>query len=202
MTEEPEFDVVAAHKYFSAECFNRTWGFIEKADRTPEDDEQMLLLTFASQWHWSQREDCASTNVSVGYWQISRVYSLLGQAENARKYGQLSLDALKGETGLPFYFGYAYEALARAEMVAGEIKPATTQIPTPEIAPKTVDTRIRTSDDRRASSRSSGSSRFTASVSVTTINRPPPIAKCETMTCGIATRAISIPPPIARSQIG
>ena len=40
----------------------------------------------------------------------------------------------------------------------GEISPATTQIPTPEMAPKTVDTRISISDDRLASSRSSGSS--------------------------------------------
>jgi hypothetical protein len=80
----------------------------------------MLLLTFASQWHRSQREDCAPTNASVGYWQITRVFAILGQADNARRYGRLSLEALKGETGLPFYFGYAYEALARAEMVAGD----------------------------------------------------------------------------------
>lgn len=120
MADEPGFDVTAAHKYFSAECFNRTWGLMDRADRSPEDDEQMLLVTFASQWHWSQREDCLPTNVSVGYWQISRVYALLGQADNARRYGNLSLGALEGETGFPFYFGYAYEALARAEMVAGD----------------------------------------------------------------------------------
>ena len=120
MPEAPDFDLAVAHKYFAADCFNRTWGFIEKTDRAPEDDEQMLLLTFASSWHWSQREDCAPTNVSVGYWQISRVFAILGQADNARRYGQLSLEALKDQTGLPFYFGYAYEALARAEMVAGD----------------------------------------------------------------------------------
>ena len=120
MAEEQGFDVAAAHRYFSAECFNRTWGLIEKADRTPEDDEQMLQLTFASQWHWSQRDDCTPVNVSVGYWQISRVFAILGQAESARKYGRLALHALKGEEGLPFYVGYAYEAMARAEMVAGD----------------------------------------------------------------------------------
>ena len=120
MAEDPGFDLTAAHKYFSAECFNRTWGLMKKSDRTPEDDEQMLQLTFASQWHWSQREDCAPTNVSVGYWQISRVYSILGQADNARRFGRLSLEALRDVEGMPFYFGYAYEALARAESVAGD----------------------------------------------------------------------------------
>jgi hypothetical protein len=120
MPKGPDFDVTAAHKYFAAECFNRTWGLMDKADRTPEENEQMLQLTFASQWHWSQRDDCAPTNVATGYWQISRVFAILGQGDNARKYGRLSLEALEGAEDVPFSVGYAYEALARAEMVAGD----------------------------------------------------------------------------------
>jgi hypothetical protein len=89
-----------------------------------------------------------------------------------------------------------------AEMAPGEISPATTQMPTPEMAPNTVDTRISTSEDLRASSRISQSPRFTARVSVTAISRPPPMAKWETITCGIATMAISMPPPMVTSQIG
>jgi hypothetical protein len=40
--------------------------------------------------------------------------------ENARRYGQFSLAACQGEE--PFYIGYAYEGLARAESVAGNTK--------------------------------------------------------------------------------
>ena len=40
-------------------------------------------------------------------------------ADNARRYGQLALDASQAEGVGPFYVGYAYEALARAESVAG-----------------------------------------------------------------------------------
>lgn len=118
MSKKPEFDVAAAHKYFAAHCFNTTWGLLDKADRTPEEDEQMIRLTLASSWHWTQREDCTATNMSVAYWQASRVYAVLGQADNARRYGQLCLDVSQGEA--PFYLGYAYEALARAEFVAGD----------------------------------------------------------------------------------
>jgi vacuolar-type H+-ATPase catalytic subunit A/Vma1 len=87
-------------------------------------------------------------------------------------------------------------------MAAGEISPATTQMPTPEMAPKTVETRIRTSDERFARSRISESPRRTARVSVTAITSPPPMAKWETTTWAMATMPISTPPPIATSQSG
>jgi hypothetical protein len=118
MAKAPDFDVKAAHKYFSAYCFNKAWGLIDKKDRTTEEDEMMINLAQASIWHWTQREDCTDQNLSVGYWQTSRIYALLGQADNAQRYGQLSLE--KSEGGEPFYIGFAYEALARAEHVAGK----------------------------------------------------------------------------------
>jgi len=117
--KEPEFDVHAAHRYFSAYCFNAAWDLIDKAERSAEEDEAMLSLSLASTWHWTQREDCTPTNLSVSYWQTSRVYALLRQADNARRYAQLCLQASQGDDVPPFYLGYAYEALARAEAVAG-----------------------------------------------------------------------------------
>ncbi len=119
MVKKADFDVKAAHKYFSAECFNRAWDDIDKPQRTSSEGDRMLALTFASLWHWTQREDCSPTNLSVGYWQVSRVLALLGQADLARHFGQLSLKTSEQEGVLPFYRGYALEALARAEHVAG-----------------------------------------------------------------------------------
>lgn len=118
MAKIPEFDLAAAHKYFAAECFNRAWDLIDKPDRTPEEDEDMIRLNQASLYHWSQREDCTNKNLSVGCWQAARIYALLGQADNARRYGELCLH--HSQTEGAFYLGYAYEALARAESVAGE----------------------------------------------------------------------------------
>ena len=122
MSKAPGFNMTAAHKYFSAECFNQAWDLIEKPDRTPEEDEQMIRLNQASLYHWSQRVDCTPKNFSVGYWQAARIYALLGQADNARRYGKLCLHYSQGESA--FQLGYAYEALARAEAVAGEVEKA------------------------------------------------------------------------------
>lgn len=119
MTNKPDFDVQDAHKFFSAYCFNKAWGIIEKDDRTPQEDEEMVRLSHASHWHWAQREDYGARNASIACWQTSRIYALLGQSENAKRYGQLCLDASQGDDLDAFLLGYAYEALARAEAVAG-----------------------------------------------------------------------------------
>ena len=117
MPDKPDFDLAVVHRYFSATCFNKTWEFIDNPHRSPDEELAMLQTAMASLWHWSQREDAMSQNLSVGNWQISRVYCLLGQAENARRYAEVSLKLAEGCE--PFYAAFAYEALARAEMVAG-----------------------------------------------------------------------------------
>ena len=54
MPKRPDFELPAAHKYFAAQCFNAAWDLIEKSDRSPEEDEQMIQLTQTSNWHWTQ----------------------------------------------------------------------------------------------------------------------------------------------------
>jgi len=116
MADKPQFNIQDTHKYFSTHCFNKTWENIDKANsRSVEDDMEMLHMAIASVWHWSQREDVTPENLSVGYWQVSHVYCLIGQPNNARRYGLLSLKHAKELP--PFYKGYAYETLARAEML-------------------------------------------------------------------------------------
>ena len=116
MADKLQFDLIAAHKVFSADNFNKTWEYIGGSERSQEDNLAMLHTAIASLWHWSQRGDATAKNLSVGYWQVSRVFSLIRQPDNARMYGLLSLK--HAEMLEPFYQGYAYESLARAEMIA------------------------------------------------------------------------------------
>jgi hypothetical protein len=121
MGDTAGFDTETAHRHFSADCFNRVWGLLDKPNRTPPEDQSMIELCLASLWHWTERDDCTETNMSIGYWQASRVYATVGLADEARRYGRLCLEASKGPDSPPFYLGYAYEALARAEAVAGNV---------------------------------------------------------------------------------
>lgn len=112
------FDVAAAHRYFAPHFFNRAWDFIEKPDRTPEDDERMIGLAHASVCHWSQRLDHTERTRSIGYWQLSRVYAITGRPAEAFHYGELSLRYAAAEA--PFYVAYAHEAIARAAKISGD----------------------------------------------------------------------------------
>jgi len=118
MPTAPTFDVAAAHKYFASHCFNKAWDLIEKVERTPEEDRLMVALNQASIFHWLNRADCTSENLSVGFWQASRIQALLGNATEARRQAETSLGY--SHTLAPFYIGYAYEALTRAAVLAGD----------------------------------------------------------------------------------
>ncbi|MBE0698640.1 MAG: hypothetical protein IH586_17110 [Anaerolineaceae bacterium] len=120
MPNQPAFDIEAAHRFFSADCFNKAWDLIEKKDRSAAEEEDMLRLSMASTWHWTQRTDCTPANLSVGYWQTARIYSLLKQFDHARRYAQLCLDTAQNNSAGPFYIAYGYEALARVESLVGE----------------------------------------------------------------------------------
>jgi hypothetical protein len=111
-------ELAAAHEHFSKTCFNRAWDYIEKPDRSAEDDEEMIRLNQASLWHWTQRPDCTDRNRAIGYWQASRIRALVGHGEEALRYARLTL----GYSGslAAFHRAMAHEALARAAQVLGD----------------------------------------------------------------------------------
>ena len=118
MSDQTSFDINEAHIHFSVESFNSAWTYIEQdAVRTPDEDLAMLHAAIVSLWHWSHRADVRPENLSVAYWQVSRVFNLIRQPNNARTYGLLALKY--AEFLEPFFKAYAYETLARSEMLAG-----------------------------------------------------------------------------------
>ena len=122
MATEKQFDSTSAHEYFSKTCFNSVWDLIDKDSRSPREDEEMIHMAHASVYHWSQRTDCTDQNLSIGYWQLSRVYALINEADNAIKYGRSCLDYSQKEGVAEVFLGYAYEALARAFALTEEDK--------------------------------------------------------------------------------
>jgi len=127
VSNQPEFDVTLGHKKFAPMAFNRAWDFIDLASRTDDDVRQMLDAAHASSWHWRHREDANSQNRSIADWQLSRVHALAGNGAVALDYGNLSL-ITANETALPFFIGYAYEAIARAHWVLGNLDDARTAL--------------------------------------------------------------------------
>lgn len=113
MSEEKDL-----HRKFAVACFNGTWDLLDKKDRTPVDNANMIHMAHASRYHWGQIG--APLNFARGDWQISRVYAVLGQGENALNYAKSCLHlCIDFELG-DFDLAFAYEAAARAFAVLGD----------------------------------------------------------------------------------
>jgi hypothetical protein len=121
MTRKPDFDLVAAHRYFAAHCFNTSWQVMGQAERTPEDDERLIALGHASFWHWTQRADGTPTNLSIAHWLLSRIYCVVKLPSQAHRYAQSCLRVSEQDGSEPLYLGYAHEALARAALLIRDL---------------------------------------------------------------------------------
>jgi hypothetical protein len=101
----------------AATLFNRTWSFLERTDRGPAEDDEMLHCAHASRHHWGVVGE--PVHRARGEWQVSRVYAVLRRSEPALYHARRCL-ALAESHGLgPFDVGCGHEALARAYQVAG-----------------------------------------------------------------------------------
>lgn len=126
-----------------ADLFNRTWDLLGAKRRTPAEDDEMLHAAHASRYHWGIAG--RPLNLSVGEWQISRVYSVLGRPEPALYHGLRALRIARQSHLGAFYVAYAYEALARAHGVAGEHRERDRYLRLARLA----ETKVRDLDDRR-----------------------------------------------------
>jgi hypothetical protein len=106
------------HRFMAAHLFNETWSYLGKPERSAEEDQQMLWAAMGSRFHWLQVGD--QTNFAVGDWQLSRVFSVLDDLHNARRYAASSLRRCHQYKLGPFLTAYAHEALARVAALADD----------------------------------------------------------------------------------
>jgi DNA-binding transcriptional MerR regulator len=112
------------HERLGIDLFNKTWTLLEKDLRTSEEDDEMLHCAHASAYHWLQVGTQA--NRARSEWQCSRVYAALGRAEPALAHARRCLELVEAapEQMEEFDLPAAYEALARAHVVAGDLSEA------------------------------------------------------------------------------
>jgi len=112
----------AARRKLAADLFNHTWTLLEKPDRTPAEDDEMIHSAHASRYHWGEVGVGEPVNLARGEWQCSRVYAVLGRAEPALWHGRRCL-AINEANGIADWdIASAYEAMARACLAAGDLE--------------------------------------------------------------------------------
>ncbi|NQZ67686.1 MAG: hypothetical protein HRT89_06415 [Lentisphaeria bacterium] len=107
-------------KTFAISAFNDCWKLIDKSEQSDLEKEEMVRLAEVSYWHWNRVEDKTDQNLSIGLWQLARVYTIAYRFNQAKNYANQCIE-ISERAGLnPFYLGYGYESLARAQKGAGE----------------------------------------------------------------------------------
>lgn len=113
-------DLARWHRTFAPIAFNSAWEYLDADQLTREQEEEMLAAALAQKWHWSAVGEPRTW--AIADWQVSRVLSVMGHAELARRFGERSLE-IAVEHGLdPFVKGFAHEAIARAAAEVDDIE--------------------------------------------------------------------------------
>jgi len=114
----PELDAETERR-LAAGLYNDVWRLMELPIRLPEQDDEMLHAAHASRYHWGNVGE--PVNLARGEWLCSRVYAVLGRAEPALWHARRCV-AIDDENGIRDWdIASAYEAMARALAVAGDL---------------------------------------------------------------------------------
>ena len=108
------------HRSMAASCFNKTWEYLRKSELSAEEAEEMVHASHASFWHWTQVEDHTPLNISIGTWQLARVYAVARLPERAEYFAQRCIEVGENNDLFPYFVGYGYEAKARAKALQGD----------------------------------------------------------------------------------
>ena len=122
MPVSPTGIVADRERALGKELFNHVWTLLETEHRSRAQDDEMIHAAHASRFHWGR---CGGpVELCRGEWQVSRVYSVLGRGEPAIHHARRCLDLCEENGITGFDHAIAYEALARAHAVSGDLQRA------------------------------------------------------------------------------
>ena len=102
----------ATERVVAVALFNHAWTLMEVADRTEEQECELVHAAHASAYHWMKVGN--AVNRARSEWQCSRVYAVLGRAEPALWHARRCLGFCEREGIGDWDLAFAYEALASA----------------------------------------------------------------------------------------
>ncbi len=117
MAENPtEEELRKWNRYFGVEGNNRAWRLTEQETRTPAEAEEMLQAAHTAAWHWSMVG--TELNRARADMLLGRVYTLLGNAEQAMRYARSSFDFVTSRETPDWELAFANAVLAHAAAVS------------------------------------------------------------------------------------
>jgi|HubBroStandDraft_1064217.scaffolds.fasta_scaffold33834_3 hypothetical protein len=102
-------------------AFNGAWDLIDLAERTPEQEREMLLSAAASRYLWAAAGgEGGEQALAIGDWQVAHVLSLMGAGDLALKFASAALDRVRANGWTDWRLASAEEGMARAYAAIGD----------------------------------------------------------------------------------
>ena len=111
-------DMLKWHRWFAVECNNNGWTLAEKADRTPDEDREMLCLAYAAALHWSKVG--TPLNAARADLLLARGHALLQHADLAVHYAKRCLEFCQNNACEDWDVAFAEAEMAYAAAIAGD----------------------------------------------------------------------------------
>jgi cation transport regulator ChaB len=102
----------------ATEAFNHAWDLIDKTERTPDEEREMIVLAAASRYLWEAVG--GDEQLMVGDWQIAHVLSLLGDGSQAVGFATEALRRTEANGWGDWRLASALEGVARAHAARGD----------------------------------------------------------------------------------
>ena len=116
MADTPD-DIQAWHKRFAAQCNNRAWE-LSTAQRTPQQDREMLDAAHAAAFHWAKIG--TEQNHMRALMCLAEVHALLGHGQIALAYAQEMRGWFLGRQTDDWELAFTHAIHAHAAAAAGK----------------------------------------------------------------------------------
>ena len=109
------------HLQFAKRCFSQAQAAILRKFRPLEEGEEILALSFASFYHWSQTPEFDVLQKLKCYILISKAFALFGDGDKAIKYGNQCLEICESANASGELYAMTYQALLLGAFIAGQV---------------------------------------------------------------------------------
>ena len=119
MAEKPsQEEIDRFHRYFAIEANNRAWTLVEKADRSQDENRELLRVAGVSQWHW----EAVGTEVhkARASMLMAEVYAQRGYGDAATRAGRTFAANVDGRDAPGWEVAFKHAILAHAASARGD----------------------------------------------------------------------------------
>ena len=112
------------HRSQAVEANNSVWELLERPDRTPEEDEELLRRAYAAAYHWNRTSGTAPANEVRASYLVGKAHLVTASPDLALRAAERMLGLCAAHDLQDFDLAYAHELHGRALAALGRSEEA------------------------------------------------------------------------------